>query len=324
MKHKNFWRVAQWIIGAVVIWLLARYVHRYWGEISGIKIRFCWMWAVAAVFLVILSNMIQVTLFQYFLKHNGLSITFVSAWRIYKLPQAGKYIPGKITAIAALSYMLKEAGLSLPHALAAILAFNVVSLLAGLLLGLTLLPAWAPYAGRTIVALCIGTAVLSVPAVCSRSFWRLTNHVLARYKRPTMPTYPSRSAMIRLMLGWIAYWVVIGAGMFAAASFFVEVPRALFPLLLAGLSLSYFISTVSFITPAGLGVREAVIMGMVGTASTAAFGAIFAAVTRLVMVLDDGVMIGGAWLVAPRLESPGNLTVAANQSDTPSGKEEWP
>lgn len=306
MNKRSLWRVVQWVTAALVLWLVVGYVRRYWGEISAVEIRLDFVWAGVGLVLVLVSNVIQISLFRYFLRYNGLPLDFLSVWRIYSLPQAGKYLPGKVTAVAALSYMLKGAGLSLAHALAAIFVFNVVSLLSGLLVGLMLFPVWAPHASPTAIVLCIGTAVVTVPVVCTRGFWQLVNWGLTRFNRSALPSYPPWTAMTRLMFGWIIYWFVFGSGMFATTRFLIEVPLAWLPLLVASFSLSYFASALVVLAPAGLGVREALLIGIMSHGSTPAFASIFAAVTRLVLVLNDVVVIGSAWLLLRNRRLPGD------------------
>lgn len=301
MTKRIVWNTFQWALAIVVLCLLVGYARRYWAEISAVEIQFSWCWSVPALILVLLSNVIQIALFRYFLLHNGLSLGFLSAWRTYSLSQVGKYVPGKVTAVAVLSYMLKEAGLSLPHALAAVFVFNVVAVLAGLIAGIIMLPVWAPYASRITIALCIGTALIAIPAVCTQGFWRLINLGLVRLGRSPLLSYPSQAVMFRLMLGWVLYWFVLGSGMIATTRVFIGVPLSLFPLFLASFSLSCFISNISFLTPAGLGIREALLIGMIGAGNTA-MGVVFAAASRLMMLLDDVIMIGGAWLLASRLD----------------------
>jgi hypothetical protein len=289
---------------------IASYLRHYWHDISSVQVRLDWFWGFIAAILLLLSNVLQISLFRYFLDHNGLSLGFVAAWRTLCIQLTGKYIPGKLVGVAALSYALKEAGLSGPHAIATVFVFNVVALLSNLLVGLLTLPAWASHADPVCIGLFVGGAIASSVAVCTHGFWRLINYALTRFKRPLLPGYPSRTAMLNLMLGWILYWLVLGAGMFAATHFLIEVPLKWFPLMVPAFSLACFISNISFLAPAGFGVREALLITLVGAGSTKALGAVFAAASRLAMLVDDAVMIGGAWLLAPRLEkhSPSRIT----------------
>lgn len=319
MTRKNLWNVFQWAMALAVLWLLVGYARRYWTEISAIEIHFNWLWLGPGLALVLLSNLIQVALFRYFLLHNGLPLGFFSAWRTYSLPQVGKYIPGKVTAVAVLSYMLKEAGLSLSHALAAVFVFNIVAVLSGLLMGLIMLPVWAPYVSGMTIWICLATALLAVPIVCTHAFWRIIDLALVRFKRTPLPNYPSRTAMTRMMVGWILYWFVLGSGMFAVTRLFIEIPFRLFPLLLAAFSLSCFISNVSLLTPAGLGIREALLVGIIGVSNTG-FGLVFAAASRLAMLVDDIFMIGGAWLLAPKLGKRWDSQIQSIPPDSTAGQ----
>jgi glycosyltransferase 2 family protein len=291
------WPLVQWVAFAAIMWLVVSYLRRYWHEISSIELRFNWFWGSLTAILVLLSNAMQISLFRYFLQHNGLSLGFLAAWRVFCAQQIGKYIPGKVAGIAALTYMLKEAGLSAHHSFAAVFIYNIASLLSSLLVGLLALPAWAPHTNRVVVTSFIAIAILGTAAVCTHSFWRLMNLGLARFRRPPLPSYPSRTAMALLMLGLILYWLILGTTMFTASRFFIDVQSKWFPLAVPAFSLACFISNISFIAPAGFGVREALLIGIIGGSN--AFGTVFAATSRIVMILNDVIIIGGAWLFGP-------------------------
>lgn len=299
-----FWRLFQWTIFVVVMILMVHYLRRYWRDISSIEFSFNWFWGFLAAVLVLVSNVLQILLFKYFLQRNNLSFSFLTAWRTFCVQQIGKYVPGKIVGVAALSYALKEAGLSGPHALATVFIFNIVALLSSLFVGLFTLPAWASRTNPVVIASFVATAAIGIPAVCTHSFWSLINLCLLKLKRPPLPSYPSRKAMLGLMLGWIFYWLVLGTGMFAVTHFLIDVPLKWFPLLVPAFSLACFISNISFIAPAGFGVREGLLIGMVGMGSTAGLGALFAGITRIVMLLNDVIMIAGSRFVG--VKKPGS------------------
>jgi hypothetical protein len=186
--------------------------------------------------------------------------------------------------------------------------------------GLLALPAWTPHASRVITVSFVTIAILGTAAVRAHTFWRLMNLGLVEFGCPPRLSYPSRDsngafgAGVDSVLASPWRWHVYGIALLYGG-------RAV-PLVAPAFSLACFISNVSFIAPAGFGVREALLIGMIG--GTAGFGALFAATTRIVMVLNDMIMIGGAWLLAPELERCYSSGIKSIEPDSLGGKEGRP
>ena len=292
---------------------LGRYVWLHWDAVCAIRPQGHWGHLIIGMAIAAAATMLQVALLRYFLRHNGLSLSFTNAWEVYILPQLGKYVPGKTAAVAASSYMLTRRGLSLPHALAAISIFTGVGLLTGTAFGLMVLPSALGYfeAGARLAMLSV--AAVGLVLVCTPVAWKCMNRVLKWCRRPAVDRYPGAGVMFLLLCGSLCRWVL-----YALA--YVEIARVLRPLdlaagslLVAAITLSYLAGLVAVFAPAGIGVREGVLIALLNSATGPGFATQFAALSRAVMVAMDVLMVSTCKLMRWR-QAPGGTRACGHDS----------
>jgi hypothetical protein len=105
-------------------------------------------------------------------------------------------------------------------------------------------------------------AVLAVPMIAiaalhPRVFHRMTDRVLVRFGRAPLPVALSERALIALLLGYCATFVLAGASTYALAEcVHPEVRLADAPIVIGAFAVATAVSLVAFILPAGLIARE--------------------------------------------------------------------
>jgi len=294
---RHLWRIVQVVGCAAVAWFIVRYVLRHWETLSSARPSGDWAMLGIGMGVVLVANGLTVILFRFFMAHNGLALTLAESWELYSLPQLGKYLPGKFASVAASSYLLKKKGLSLPHGLATATVFTAAAMLGMSLMAVLCLPAWAGQTGLGWAIAFAAAALLAVPAACSSLWWRLLNNLLRRCGRPELAAYPRPSAMGILILGLTLRWGIAAIGFFLAARFLEQVPWGLAPRIVAALSVSYVAGLAAAFAPAGLGVREALLILMIQGALGPGFSTLFAALTRLMTVAVDLTLFGVALVI---------------------------
>jgi uncharacterized membrane protein YbhN (UPF0104 family) len=307
----------RWALLLVVAWLLFRYVRRHWEAVRQMDLQVDVPHLILGIAVTLSSTLFQVGLFRYFLRHCGVTLTARAAWRVYCLPQLGKYVPGRIASMVASTYLLKREGLSVTHALAAITVFMVAGILAGFICGMLFLPGalgvFSPLAQVSLVTAC----VLLVLAFCSRFVWSCLNILLRWCRRPTLTQYPGSVVMITFLVGSVVRWAIYGYGYFELARGVFPLAASEAPLMIAAITVSHFVGMLAIFAPAGIGVREGLLITMLDTGIGPGFATLYAAFSRLAMVVTDVLMIGSAWLlgrhdrpaspVATAVSAPGTL-----------------
>lgn len=226
---------------------------------------------------------------------HGIDLTWAQATRLYNLSQLGKYVPGSVWQFVGRGVSYRERGARLGDIRDALLTESLWVIGGAAVVGLALggtavLPAVASAVdGRTGVWLVAGTAVvvvavLTVVAVRGR---RARARAL-EYTRRAVPTP-------RAVLTQALVWGLLGTGFWCfclAADVSVSWPYAV------GLfSAAYALGFVVLLAPAGLGVRDAVLVAGLLPVTGAETGLLVAVVARLVYLLVELVLVAAGELI---------------------------
>lgn len=240
------------------------------------------------------------------LRGVGAPLRVQPASRIFFIGQIGKYIPGTVWAYVAHAKLGREHGVPVSRTTAASVLFVVAhcatgAVVAGLVLPFTSAASFDRFGWVTLLAPLLLAALhprLVLPVL------RLMHRVLGR---GTPPQRVSGSAVCSA-LGWLSItWLGYGTSMLLLLAPVVrEDSKALLPAFaLGGFALAWTVGFLAagllVVTPAGLGIREFVLLALLGPV-VASGGAVAAVVllSRVVHTLSDG-----AWaLLGTGLRAP--------------------
>lgn len=234
------------------------------------------------------------------LRRLGEELSFRGAVHVWLLANLGKYLPGKAWTFAA------SAALARDHAVDPLRAFSATVIMhlgsfaaAALVLSLDpgiaqMLPRSVPGALRVASLLCLGACALAAsPAAAGRIAARLPER-LARLL--PVPWDMQLHALAANLVGWLLFALSLGAlsrGIAPADP--LPWDRTLGPLVLANLA-----GFVAVVAPGGIGVRESVLVVLLGNALRTETAIALAVVSRILVTVLD--LAGGALAVgvAPR------------------------
>jgi hypothetical protein len=231
-----------------------------------------------------------------------------------------RYIPGKVVLLAQRIAIARRAGIA-PATIVVLLAWE--SLL--LLLGASLVCAAAlgfmaravatrvPWLGLTPLA--VVAMLLGFPRLLSRAGrWPRFRKRFGDLDALKLGT----RAQLLLALGYGVVWIGFGTSFFFAARFFTPLPLASYPTVLFWFVASYVAGFVSSVAPAGLGVREGLLVVGLSTMLPEAQAAALAIAGRLWLTLVELLCIGGACLIPFPTPAPEPPVSAAGESAAPS------
>src|SRR3989441_4653276 len=192
----------------------------------------------------------------------GWALSYGSGTRIWFVSNLGKYLPGKVWQIAALSALAQQEGVSPVAATGSALIVNLANILSGFVFvlagGLRLLD--AATGGRSGTAIAIAAVLLSglllLPALLPRAaalVSRLTGSGGGRALRP--PRIPARAIWIAT-LGTAVAWVLYGTAFALLAHGVLPGIRGSLGDAVAVYTTSYLAGYLFVPAPGGLGVRE--------------------------------------------------------------------
>ncbi|HEY5553920.1 MAG TPA: lysylphosphatidylglycerol synthase domain-containing protein [Cellulomonas sp.] len=231
--------------------------------------------------------------------------------RLFLVSQLGKYLPGSGWAYAAQVELFRGARRS--TAFVAVLISVLLDLLVAAGLGGLVVAAGAEHAlppalawGLAVVGLGGLGAGLTFPHTLDTAV-RLVSRLL---RRATPVEELDPSAVRTAILVTIASWVLFGGQLWILLGGVPTGATALRTLALAvtGFALAWVAGFLVFIAPAGLGVREAVLVGVLGSVLSPGAALALALVSRFAMVAADLLLAAGALVARGTTAGRGNVT----------------
>ncbi|MGH7575628.1 MAG: lysylphosphatidylglycerol synthase domain-containing protein [Longimicrobiales bacterium] len=192
--------------------------------------------------------------------------------RVYFIASLGRYLPGKLWQLAGLAVLAARAGLSAGGAAAAAVIGQIAFLTTGLLFLAFLLPRLAGGVPAIAAAVVIGAAGIAIALLLATGWGRtVRDWVLDHAPEATRPrlrsaaTLASRvrhTAALTWAAGYAATWIALGVAFSVFVSAFVPDALLASRYLAGTIAASYLWGYLMVITPAGLGVREIAMGGL--------------------------------------------------------------
>jgi len=288
--RERWWRWGQWIGGLLVLVFVARFLIRNWDAIRAEPI--AWQitpaWIVVSIAVILLTYVLLVESWRRMLLGWGPRLAWLDAARIWVLSSMGKYVPGKVWAIAGMAVLAQRRGIPAWTATASAILLQVVSIGTGALLvgitGITALEAHRP-GSRIALGVIMLASVLALAAV---SWTPLAGRLLARFGVATEQRLtPEPKAVGFGIAANLAAWLLYGAALWVLARGVLPAAGLSFGEAAGAFAGSYIAGLLFLLAPGGLGVREGVFMWMLQDRIGPANALALAAVSRLGMTVAD-------------------------------------
>ncbi|MDX6211177.1 MAG: glycosyltransferase 2 family protein [Frankiales bacterium] len=225
----------------------------------------------------------------------GQHITVTGAVRVFFVGQLGKYLPGSVWPVVAQMELGKAHGLSKRPVGTVALLVMVLNVATGLLVAIVLLPFTSPQTLRSY-----GWAVALLPVGLALLHPRVLNPVIDRafrLARREPPEQPLTLRGVAVATGWtLLMWASYGAHIWLLAEgLHAQGAKSLPALATGAFALAWTAGFLFIVSPAGAGVREAVLILALAAVMPYEHRVALAAVSRLLMTAGDLVWgaIGG-------------------------------
>jgi hypothetical protein len=112
--RRNAFVAAQWLFAAAIIYSAVRALNGQWRQ-AGERlesIHVGWSWVGLATIIVFLTYALLIETWRRVLMASGETLPFMVAARIWFVSNLGKYVPGKVWSIAAMTVMAREQSVS--------------------------------------------------------------------------------------------------------------------------------------------------------------------------------------------------------------------
>lgn len=287
---KTVWRVVQWILGLAVLWFAGRALVRNWDDLRSQPLTLAPrpLLLLASALLVWTMYALLIWAWRAMLAGWGQRLDVWTASRIWTVSGLGKYVPGKVWAIAGMALMAQQAGVAPWAATASAVVLQALAIGTGAaIVGLTgavgletAHPGARAALSLLVVASAIGVGlVLWPPAV--RRLLRLAR-VPADAAVPPSP----RAVLGGIVANGIA-WAGYGVALWLLARGLLPDVRLDLATAVTAFTASYLAGFLALLAPGGLGVREGLFILMLQQPIGIGPATVLAVASRLLLTLTE-------------------------------------
>ena len=257
-------RAIQWILGLAIVGFAVRSLVRNWDDLQSQALAWSIQpgWIILSAIVVWLMYAVLIAAWRRMLSAWGRGLDFRTAARIWTVSSLGKYLPGKVWAVAGMAVMAQRAGIGAGPATGSAVILQVLAIGTGAaVVGVTgygSLRAAYPGAGVGLAVL----LTLSAGAIGLLMWPALVNQLLQIVAPNAGTVRPPAGAIAFGVLANIVAWIGYGIALWLLArGLLPESGLQVLPAI-AVFTASYLAGFLALFAPGGIGVREGVFILM--------------------------------------------------------------
>ena len=264
-------RVLTIAFGIAVVWFGGKALVAQWAAVRDVRALHPTRWTgvLLASLLTLGSYAVLIETWRRTVRSWGESIAYPTAARIWLVSNLGRYVPGKIWQIGAMSVLAERVGVSAAAAVGSALLVSLVHVVVGF--GVVAVTGWSLLSSR----LPSGTPLLPILAVLAVSIislpwtlpWGATLAGRIRGRPIASRRLPPTAVWIAAM-GSAIGWLLFGAAFHVLGTAVLGRPTGDAATSIALFTLSYLAGFLALIAPGGIGVREGVLAGLLVSTGT--------------------------------------------------------
>jgi hypothetical protein len=292
--------IARIVLGVLVVVAIGVALQRNWGVVSGELARLGGGAVLASFGLALLAPILTLLGWRVLLADLGARLPLPASASVFLVGQLGKYLPGSVWSVAIQADMGGRLGIP-RRTLGVTGLLNIgLAVLTGSLVGipavpllLTRAPDGAVSPWWLVLALLLGLVLL----------WpRLLNGVVGRglrlLRREPLEHALGAGALVRTVVWFVAAWLAMGSAVWVLAARLAPAgatPAALALVSVSGFCLAAAVGMLSLLVPAGVGVRDGLLVLLLATVLPLAAATAVVVVHRFLSVVVDLVLAGLAF-----------------------------
>jgi hypothetical protein len=267
---RRLWIVVRRLALAAILIVVGHYVWRHLSGLRELELSLAPLQISLAALLALTWILVQSLLWRRVLGAVDASTTRRHAIAQVWLPNLGKYVPGKIWAAVGRVYLCNLSGIPVTQGSVGLAVENVCYILGGAIFAAITLPLAAllereAMTERALILPVLGVVAVGLVAVHPRIWGGAARLILRRLGREPLEPRIGYGRSLALVMGYVLSWSVLGAGMWAWCTGIVPLDPALGLRVVGLYVVAWSLGYLSMIAPAGIGVREGIMMaGLAG------------------------------------------------------------
>jgi len=274
----------KWIWGTAVVAFICVFLGRNFGQVLGVLAALSTPRILIATGSILAAKLLLVAVMQMALRQHGVNFSHAQGFRIYNLTQLGKYIPGSIWQFVGRIGVYKEAGMQNKTIRDCLVLETYWVVFGAFIIGIALvvtlkwemLQTLAAMVPRVLLLTGLGIGLAALTGVFMSSLRRRLRSMVSRLHFP-----------LRVVGVIIVLWGLLGIAFWVTLAPFHGGPRESLAFIVGLYALAYAIGFATPFAPAGIGIRETIlVLGIAGTVGTET-AVILAALNRVLYVFAE-------------------------------------
>ena len=274
----------------VVIWFVGRALYNSILQVNWSILTIKPLQIIVGALILFSSNIFGSWIQRTFYRKLGFILSWAQGFALYGTPQLAKYLPGKLWSIIGYSGIAKWFSIPVMVSSSATFVISGWGLAGASLLGAILVLLNPPmFVDKELLhtAVPVVTLILIFLFLYPKLYLRIVNFFLIFLKQPP----------IRLHYHWRTMMEIVGGSFILNSLYFlglaliilsiVEVPFSLLPILVGIFCLANVVGFLALFAPAGIGVREGILLLVLGTIVGSGVASVIAILARLIQTVAD-------------------------------------
>ena len=248
---------AKYTILAVLVFFMGRYVFVQWETVKNVRVP-DFHWLAFGTVSAVMGLSTAAWGYKFLIRSHGFNVSYPNTLGLYYVPMLGKYIPGKVWSIVAALHFYGRQGIPKRVAATCVTICIALSLASAALVTLVLgLTVGGP---KGLVWPCVAVVAILIVGLYPPIFYRVANRTLQVFGRSQIETTVSFAGILRVLMILIVAKLAYGTGFFLLIQSFHRAPWEDLPAVIALFTLAQIAGLVAIFAPAGIGVREGVLL----------------------------------------------------------------
>lgn len=309
-------KLLRWAFMAVALGYCVYKVAEDWGEISRALVRIGAPTAVLSLVTVLAGLVTLMLTWRRLLAGLGSPLPLSAASRIFYVGQLGKYLPGSVWPLLVQMELGRQYKVPRNRSATAWVLAMLLWLLTALLAALVMLP----FTGQTAYMWAFAAAPVLLACMHPRVLNLLLGKVLSLTRQPPLQQ-PLTGRVLAGALGWgFATWICFGLQIWVIAIRLGASSAGGLLLAIGGYAFAWSVGLIVVIAPAGVGIREVLIAGLltpvIGSGNASAVALVSRALNTAGDLLTAGAAFGYRGPGASRQSAGPDPADAADAHDT--------
>ncbi len=243
-------------------------------------------------------------------------MSLMVAARIWLLSMITRYVPGNVWHILSRIALAGRFQVSATHVLTSASIEQVLALLGALVLFGVTLPFWETAVSlRGVQTWLLLLLPIGLTLLHPRIFGTVLQWVAQRFNRPELIWHYTFRDLLFLLFIYTCATLGLSLALVTVVWGLTPITPAHLPLLIGAAALAWVIGYLSFITPSGLGVREALLVALLAQLYPLPVAIVGSLVFRLVMTFGELFAVLVAWIYG-RFVTTTRVTINDSESST--------